>query len=182
MQIDRVLFPITTLGPGNRIAIWTVGCPHKCYKCSNPELWDLDESKEIAVSDLVLNISNYRYEADGITITGGDPFFQADELYKLLKELRRLGFKDILVYTGYSYAYLQKKYSKIINCIDVLVDGLYVDRLNNNIGLKGSSNQNIYIINPSLKEKYKDFNSLKRQRQNFIVNDKIISVGIPQKI
>ncbi len=46
MQIDRVLFPITTLGPGNRIGIWTIGCPHKCYNCSNPELWDANVNKD----------------------------------------------------------------------------------------------------------------------------------------
>lgn len=182
MQIDRVLFPITTLGPGNRIVIWTVGCPHKCYKCSNPELWDLDEDKEIAVSDLVLNISKYRYEADGITITGGDPFFQGDELYKLLKELRRFEFKDILVYTGYSYESLIEKNKKALSLIDVLIDGRYIDDLNNDIGILGSSNQNIIILNSNLKEKYEGFSTIERKRQNFIYKDKIISVGIPKKI
>ncbi|MDD6914748.1 MAG: 4Fe-4S cluster-binding domain-containing protein, partial [Eubacteriales bacterium] len=54
----RVLFPITTLGPGNRIGIWTIGCPHKCYNCSNPELWDANVNKDINVSDLVSSLSD----------------------------------------------------------------------------------------------------------------------------
>ena len=64
-----------------------MGCPHKCYHCSNPELWASDESKNIAVSDLISKLYDYKNKADGVTITGGDPFFQAEELYELLKGL-----------------------------------------------------------------------------------------------
>lgn len=181
MQIDRVLYPITTLGPGKRLVIWTIGCPHHCANCSNPELWNPNLDKEIEIQYLTEYLEPYLIKCEGITITGGDPFYQGNELIKLIFEIKKICNVDILVYTGYSYAYVKRKYSKAISSIDVLVDGLYVDKLNNNIGLKGSSNQNVYIINPSFKEKYKDFNSLERQRQNFIVKDKIISVGIPQK-
>ena len=182
MQIDRVIFPVKTLGPNGRIGIWTVGCPHKCYKCSNPELWDMDERKDIAVSDLILHISKYKDKADGVTITGGDPFFQAAELHKLLRELKRIGLKDILVYTGYSIMEVADKYKEILLLIDVLIDGPYIDELNNNIGIMGSSNQNIYVLNPNLKDKYKNARNIQRERQNIICNGKIISVGIPNKI
>lgn len=40
MYIDRLLYPITALGPGERIALWVSGCDRKCNKCANPELWD----------------------------------------------------------------------------------------------------------------------------------------------
>lgn len=53
MQIDRILFPVTTLGPGNRLGIWTIGCPHRCFNCSNPELWNDDAEKDISLSELV---------------------------------------------------------------------------------------------------------------------------------
>ena len=182
MQIDRVLFPITTLGPNKRIGIWTVGCPHKCYHCSNPELWASDESKNIAVSDLISKLYDYKNKAGGVTITGGDPFFQAEELYELLKGLRKIGFKDILVYTGYTFKDLYYKYGNILSLIDVLIDEPYIEALNNDVGIMGSDNQNIRILNPLLKDKYKNLRTVKRSRQNFISNDKIISVGIPNRI
>ena len=182
MQIDRVLFPITTLGPGNRIGIWTIGCPHKCYNCSNPELWDTNENKDIKVSDLVSSLSNYRDKADGVTITGGDPFFQPAELYKLLIELRKSAFEDILVYTGYSIKLLLKEYSEILSLIDVLIDEPYIDSLNNDVGIMGSSNQKIHILNKALTDEYMGYETIRRSRQNFISNNKIISVGIPNKI
>ena len=104
------------------------------------------------------------------------------EIYKLLKELRNLGFNDILVYTGYSFKEVSKKYENILSLIDVLIDEPYIESLNNNVGLMGSDNQNIRILNPLLKEEYKNLRTIKRSRQNFISNNKIISVGIPNKI
>ena len=99
----------------------------------------------------------------------------------LLNNLKAIGYKDILVYTGYKYEHVIEYFPNIIENIDVLVDGLYVDSLNNNIGYKGSSNQRCIVLNRKLEDKYKDFDIKKRQRQNFISDDVIVSVGIPTK-
>ena len=69
----------------------------------------------------------------------------------------------------------------MIDCIDVLVDGLYDDSLNNNVGQKGSSNQRCIVPNSKFEEKYKEFDTKIRKSQNFVANEKIISVGIPTK-
>ena len=39
MYLDRILYPVTALGPGKRIAIWVSGCERHCNHCANPELW-----------------------------------------------------------------------------------------------------------------------------------------------
>ncbi|SCN23517.1 Pyruvate formate-lyase 1-activating enzyme [Clostridium sp. N3C] len=181
MQIDRILYPVKTLGPGERIGLWLIGCPHHCKKCSNPELWERDESKDISIADLVLYIGENNIKADGITITGGEPFYQVEELYILLQELRKLRFEDILVYTGYDFNTIEKNYSKALPYIDVLIDGVYIDELNDNLGIRGSSNQKIHILNEKLYDKYKSLESAKRCRQNFVYGNKIISVGIPNR-
>ena len=181
MQIDRILFPVTTLGPGNRLGIQTIGCPHRCFNCSNPELWNDDVQKDISLSNLRTVFQDNKLLIDGVTITGGEPFHQPDELYSLIKMLRHLEYEDILVYTGYKYEFIKDKFHKIIDCIDVLVDGLYDDSLNDNIGQKGSSNQRCIVLNSKFEEKYKEFDTQIRKRQNFVANGKIISVGIPTK-
>lgn len=181
MQIDRVLYPIKTLGPGKRIGIWTVGCSHHCNKCSNPELWDPNINKDIPIDFLLEYIKKYHALADGVTITGGDPFFQPDDLYSLLLSLRKIGFNDILVYTGYEYERLLKTHRKVIDLIDVLIDGTYIDNLNDNQGIKGSSNQRVIVINKRLSTKYDRVYTSERKRQNFLYQGKIISVGIPNK-
>lgn len=181
MQIDRILYPVYTLGPGKRIAIWTIGCPHHCKNCSNPELWDVNKNKDISIPLLLDMILEYSNICDGVTITGGEPFLQGKELEELLYELRKYGYKDILVYSGYSYSYLKQKYEWINSLVDVLIDGAYIDELNDNKGIRGSSNQNIYVLESALSNKYYGYSDTKRKRQNFYSNGKIVSAGIPLK-
>ena len=52
MQVDRLLFPVTALGPGNRLAMWMIGCHKRCKKCANPELQNFDKTKDISVEQL----------------------------------------------------------------------------------------------------------------------------------
>lgn len=179
MQIDRILYPITTLGPGNRLGIWTIGCPHTCPKCSNPELWAKDETKDIPLSELATLFKKNVEIADGVTITGGEPFYQPDELYSLVYMLKKYKYSDVLVYSGYKYEILVSEYPHIMKYIDVLIDGRYEDTLNNNLGQKGSSNQRCIVLNANVQGKYNDFDIKLRERQNFVSNGKIISVGIP---
>ena len=53
MQIGKMLFPITTLGPGRRVGVWLLGCNRGCRGCSNPELQAFDESKDIPVEEIL---------------------------------------------------------------------------------------------------------------------------------
>ena len=90
MYIDRILFPIYTLGPGSRLVIWTKGCTKKCKNCSNPELWNIGKTKDRYIKDLfqlILNI-NEENQIDGITFTGGEPTEQFDELIEFIKLLK----------------------------------------------------------------------------------------------
>ena len=183
MQIDRIYYPVTTLGYGKRIGIWTIGCSHHCYNCSNPELWNDNPTKDVEVERLVEYIKSIP-KADGITITGGDPFDQPEELLILIKEIKKLGYEDILVYTGYTFDELLRKdelYNKILTSIGVLVDGRYIDQLNDNRSFRGSSNQKIIVINQNLKERYIDAEKWERKTQ-ITVNDNFIqAIGLPIK-
>ncbi len=181
MQIDRIYYPVKTLGYGNRIGIWTVGCNHYCRNCSNPELWSLDEGKSISVNQIIECVKKVE-GADGITITGGDPFLQDDELYQLVVQLLEIGYEDILVYTGYTIEELQYKsiFSRsILEKIGILVDGPYVDELNDNKSIRGSINQKIYILNPSLKKRYINVENWERKNQIVMNDNNVMCVGLP---
>ena len=180
MQIDRIFFPAETLGYGKRIIIWTIGCPRRCRGCSNPELWETDSSREIDTIELVQKIEPFLKQADGITITGGDPFFQIDELRCLLENIRKISDIEILVYTGYLYEELTG-YQDVLGKIDVLIDGPYVNERDDNRGIRGSSNQRIIVLNPKYEQRYADASLSARSSQIIQFNGRIINVGIPIK-
>lgn len=102
MFVDRFYYPVTTLGPGERIVVWTCGCTKHCPGCANPELWETRPDAALPnerVAELLLGVAA-RTGAHRLTITGGDPLEQADDLAEVLAAVRP-AFDDILVYTGF---------------------------------------------------------------------------------
>ena len=185
MQIARIYYPVKTLGPGNRIGIWTVGCPHRCYKCSNPELWKKDPSKEInlpTIRNTLLHIKT-KNQIDGITISGGEPFLFPEQLCRLVLFIKRDISEDILIYTGFTIDELygtENPYTiTILENIAVLIDGPYLDDLNDDTGLRGSSNQRIIFIDSAYERKYENSMLQKRLVQNVHYNGGVVSFGIP---
>ena len=165
------------------MGIWTIGCKRKCKNCSNPELWAENLDKDIPVKTITGIIEKYKDKTDGVTITGGEPFLQPDELLSLVEEIRKIGITDILIYTGFSFEELCENplTKKIVDLLGAIVDGEYIDELNDNRGIKGSSNQRLFVIDKSLSERYKDFESAKRQSEVINNGGKIWSIGIPLK-
>ena len=177
MYVARILYPVEVLGPGKRVGIWFCGCPRRCKGCSNPELWEF-QAKYKATPDTVFEMVKTiakDHQIDGFTITGGDPFYQPEDLKRLLEMLKIIS-DDIIVYTGYTRGEL--KPDNLEN-ISVLIDGEYIEHLNDNSLLKGSSNQEIYILDQSKEEKYICYLETEKNKiQNFITSDGVISVGI----
>lgn len=185
MQIDRVLYPIESLGPGNRLVIWTVGCSKHCVNCSNQELWQKDDSRDVPIDDLCTLIEREiaTHKIEGITITGGDPFEQHTELIILLKRLRLIS-DDILVYTGYTIDELEQTFTQeekttLFGLISVLIEGRYIKELNDNkSSLIGSTNQKVIYLDPAMQKKYLSYLDEGRKIQNVFYINRVISVGI----
>lgn len=186
MNVARILYPIEVLGPGKRLGIWLVGCHRQCPECSNPELWEEKSYYEVNLQDfikMIVPILSQRH-VDGIIITGGEPFNQVEELVVLLKVLEKYT-DDIMVYTGYTLDELKEANTSTIECLNhigVLIDGPYINKLNNGAVMRGSANQKIHILKKSLKTKYKVYlSSYKNSIQNFMTQDGLVSVGIHKR-
>ena len=186
MNIARILYPVEVLGPGKRLGIWLVGCQRQCPECSNPELWNTKPFYEVNLKDLRKMIKPIMVQrhVDGIIITGGEPFNQAEELVLLLKSLEKYT-DDIIVFTGYTLEELKEADMSTREClahIGVIIDGPYIDALNSGTAMRGSDNQKIHILKKSLIAKYEAYlSSYKNSIQNFITKDGIISVGIHKR-
>lgn len=184
MNVARVLYPVQTLGPGNRVGIWLCGCHRRCKGCSNPELWEEKPEYVISAEELGSAIETILKDRqiDGFTISGGEPMNQAAELSSLLDLLEKIS-NDILIYTGYTIEeLLSSKSGHQIDCVKkagVIIDGMYIEEKNTGQIMVGSSNQRIVIIKKELDEKYRNY--LRKQEleiQNFTGADDVYSIGI----
>jgi anaerobic ribonucleoside-triphosphate reductase activating protein len=187
MLIGRILCPVHSLGPGERVCIWTQGCNKRCKGCISPELQPFrgKEISEDALANVIIQVA-HKSNCRGITISGGDPFEQADSLLRFLKLLRN-EFDDILVYTGFEFSDIQDgligiEAKRCLEYLDILIDGKYIDELNfNNCVLRGSSNQKIHFIKKELVPVYVNYMKQGRILENFVHNQDIIVTGILNK-
>lgn len=180
MYVDRILYPVTALGPGERIAIWTAGCGRRCAGCANPELWERHPEQYLTPEALAGYVNRLAdRKIDGITVTGGEPFGQAEELVRFLDGL---SFRaEVLIFTGYMREELEREasFSELLGRTDVLIDGPYVKEANDGkAALRGSLNQRIHYLNPGAEAEYERYLSAGRQIQNFVYDYRILSVGI----
>ncbi len=144
-------------GSGVRISIFVSGCRHHCKNCFNPETWDFHFGKEFTKETWQEIFDKTQPFIKGLSLLGGDPLEPENqiELLPFLKEFKsQFPDKDIWCYTGFTYEELIGNSranisctNELLNLIDILVDGQFVQDLKN-IGLvfRGSSNQRIIDI------------------------------------
>lgn len=140
--ISRVHFPITALGPGRRIGIWFQGCSIRCPGCMSRDTWATARRKT-TVSQLLQRIEPWLPDADGITISGGEPFEQPVALLELLEGLRSLVDTNVLVYSGFPFEQLDEQHASIIAQIDLLICEPFDVAQAVNAPLYGSANQRV---------------------------------------
>lgn len=143
-------------GEGIRTVIWTQGCSHNCEGCHNPITHDFKGGFLKDLEELKEEISSLEMQ-DGITLSGGDPFFQVDAVYEIAKYCQKQGL-NVWCYTGFTFEHLLEMSSKnpkilsLLSEIDVLVDGKFVLSLKSYDCLfRGSTNQRLIDVKESLK-------------------------------
>ena len=147
LQIDSVVD-----GPGLRMVLWFQGCLFACEGCHNPSTWQIDGGEVYEIDDILEEIRKHKH-LDGITLSGGDPMFQSHALAVLLPEIKKMGL-NVWMYSGdrYENLLLQSDFAKIVNHLDVLVDGRFVLKLLDlNLLYRGSKNQRLIDVKKSLK-------------------------------
>ncbi len=188
MYIERILCPIVSLGPGKRLVIWTKGCSKNCEGCISPEMKTIGTTKPVTVDDIYIIIKNiYQQEGfDGVTISGGDPLEQRDDLIALLEKLHDIT-DDVLVYTGFDWDYYSEQIdsqtkNKLMSLVSVLIDGPYVQDENlPGLALRGSANQRLIFFDQRKKEPYEQYIKEGRKLQNVYIDDTVLTVGIMDK-
>lgn len=149
LQIFQRLSPVRVLGPGARAVIWTQGCPFACKGCIVPESWDVKEGETIDLEELARWVFD-QPEIEGVTFSGGEPMAQAGALVQLADMIQAKSSLGIMCYTGYTIEHLQQKGTNeqrtLLERIDLLVDGLYIETLHADLLWRGSSNQRLFPL------------------------------------
>lgn len=149
LRLFALSFPVTALGPGNRLVLWVAGCGRSCPGCISPEMQPADAGREIPVPRLAERILKIDMPLSGVTVSGGEPFDQSKPLALLLETLRESRPDwNVLLYTGYLLGELEsrEKTARLLQLADILVDGPYRCDLPQTHPLAGSGNQRVHYL------------------------------------
>ncbi|MBR0280957.1 MAG: radical SAM protein [Oscillibacter sp.] len=154
------------LGPGNRAVFWVFGCCFSCKGCIG-ERYKTGRSLETTPQEAAEWY--LRQNADGLTISGGEPMLQADALSETIGLIRAARDCGVIVYTGFVYEELLKKHDPDINRflgqIDLLIDGPYIQDLDHNQPYRGSENQRFLLLTERYRTELETYYKAARSRQ-----------------
>lgn len=148
-------------GEGCRVSLFVSGCRNKCPGCFNKEAQDFHYGQPFTEEILDEIIEALRPDhIAGLTILGGEPMDEVNQwtVLPIVEKVREVFgcTKNIWIFTGYV---LDKDLiqggrahtactNKILNLIDTLVDGPFIEELKDiSLRFRGSSNQRIIHLN-----------------------------------
>jgi anaerobic ribonucleoside-triphosphate reductase activating protein len=185
VNIARIHYPITVLGPGRRVGVWFQGCTIGCQGCMSRDTWDPDSGHALAVDDVCEIVMAARSDEglDGVTISGGEPFQQPEALHSLCSELRRRWSDvDILAYSGYRLSRLRQMHPEILGLLDALVAEPFIESRPTEARWRGSSNQEVTLLSGRADGRYSTVPELPGDRLQVTVDEEGVWVaGIPRR-
>ena len=171
-----------TLGPGQRFVIWVQGCCFNCRDCISPE-WIVQQQANLVEPNTLANTILAVPGTEGLTISGGEPMLQAAALTELLTDLLEKQDLSIICFTGFTLKQLLAKSDpaihRLLQMIDVLIDGQYMAELNDNQGWRGSANQVVHFLSSRHLPDADLFSGRSRHVEIHLRNDSALMVGIP---
>jgi len=143
-------------GEGVRVSLFVSGCRNACKGCFQPETWNFHFGEQFTqeTEQEILEALSPEYIA-GFSLLGGEPFEEENQevLAPFLEKIKQTyPSKNIWCWTGYIYDKDlqpgQRKHTeftdRMLNCIDVLVDGPFIEEQRNlMLEFRGSENQRI---------------------------------------
>lgn len=166
-------------GPGRRAVLWLQGCDKQCSNCCNPQFQPFQDNNTdlLCVSDQIQR-DYFKYSLRGLTLTGGEPLYQAFAVQQLVADLRQKIEIDIMAFSGYTAQEISQM-EWVPQYIDLIIAGPYIDSLEHNKGLIASTNQEIVRLN----SKFDDVSDDELKYSNRIIethiqDDKVIITGL----
>jgi anaerobic ribonucleoside-triphosphate reductase activating protein len=191
IAVNKAHYPVTVLGPGQRLGIWLQGCSICCPNCVSQDTWAADPSRHMELDALLAWCRKVAAGGpDGVTISGGEPFDQPKALAALLKGLRRWREAagrdfDLLCYSGYPLKTLRAKHAAILAQLDAIIPEPYVEGLPLARVWRGSANQPLVPLSPRGEARYAPYLEMAseegKRMQVSVDGRRLWFIGIPQR-
>lgn len=119
------------------LEIYFTGCSLRCPNCHNSFLQERtkENCREVSSEEILEELKDYVEITTQVHIVGGEPLEQdLKELSSFLEGLRKLGYKNIILFTGWDfpYSFIEKNWSLFQHC-DFVKTGHYDE---NNLNLE----------------------------------------------
>ena len=147
-------------GDGINVSLWTQGCSHRCKGCHNPQTWDFNGGKKFTpkVMTEIVDLLTKDGIHKNLSILGGEPLEKVNlnDLAYLIALVKATTKAKVWVWTGYKFEDLKRQDNEdlkfILNNIDYLVDGEFIEACKVESRYKGSSNQRVIDIEQTNKK------------------------------
>lgn len=152
VRVHKILKKTKVEGPGTRYCIWFQGCSRRCKGCWAKATWAPDGGKELEAEEILKDILATK-GIEGVTFLGGEPFEQPQALEYLAREVKEAGL-SVVCFTGGKLEGIQKNMPQILEHIDLLIDGEYVEAEQDfSRPWVGSRNQRYHFLTDRYNEK-----------------------------
>ena len=149
MRILDIVRGTTVDGPGFRTSIYFAGCGHHCPGCHNPQSWDFAGGSEMSLGQLTDIITEEDFD---VTLTGGDPLYQHEEVARLVDSIVATEH-TVWIYTGFRWEEIMAR-PELLDAVrkaEVVVDSPFVAELRDtDLLFRGSSNQRLVKVAESI--------------------------------
>lgn len=147
MMVHKIVKCSEANGPGSRIVVWVQGCSRRCGGCFNPAAQPFCGGTYMSAEQILSSADRSR--VTGLTVSGGEPFEQPEELAVLLHTAKKYGL-DTLVFTGFTYEQLSGLNEPALADCDYLIDGPYRKNVPPVCRWTGSGNQRFLHLRDGL--------------------------------
>ena len=153
MRYQEILTDDFNNGPGLRVSLWTVGCPHRCPACHNPHLFNKDGGKEFTEETMQKLLKALREDVSrDFSVLGGEPMapYNVQGVREICSRVKEVYPEtSIWLWSGYTIREIMSHPDRraVLDCVDVIVDGRFIEKLKKDgLPFRGSTNQHIYDI------------------------------------
>lgn len=145
VSVSRLHFPVTTLGPGQRIGLWLQGCSLSCPGCISVDTWEHGRGL-VSLEAVRARLSQLAPSAAGLTVSGGEPLDQPEALRAFLEHWRSVSKASVLLFTGREWDEAEVWFTANAGLVDCVISGRYRSDLPQTLALRGSDNQELRIL------------------------------------